>query len=138
MRDSWTIFLASWLKIITYYFIFNHLNYCLTSTYIIFCFFWVSFTFLILFINPIITFIYIYNVCFKCLFYFMYLDVMPAHMFVNHMHAWVPQVRRGLQVLWNWSEWGGELLCGYWESNSSPLGEQLALFITEPSIQPLY
>lgn len=53
-----------------------------------------------------------------------------------HMHA-LPSEARSHWICWDWSYSHCELPCRCWQSNLSPLGEQLRLITTKPPTSPV-
>lgn len=59
------------------------------------------------------------------LFYFMYMNVLPAHIYGHHVHAWCPQ--RSKEGVRSPGSNGYEPPCGYKEPTSGSLPEQQVL-----------
>ena len=72
----------------------------------------------------------------------------PTSYLVNYVSGWLACIfvcapceclmpmgtKRWHQIPWNWNYSHSEPLCGYWESNPGPLGEQPMLWTTEWSL----
>lgn len=67
----------------------------------------------------------------------MCMHVLPANMFVHHMHVWYPWRPEEGIVCPGTRVTGGEPPHGCWESKPDLLQEQLMLLTAEPSLQPL-